>query len=64
MDERDYFYGSGSQQPYVPKHEKPASDNSYGSSDMQELRQQQPKQKPLQKKLQKMLRPLRTKPKK
>ena len=42
MDERDYFYGSGSQQPYVPKHEKPASDNSYGSSDMQELRQQQP----------------------
>ncbi|WP_051536161.1 S1C family serine protease [Ruminococcus flavefaciens] len=35
MDERDNLYGSSSQQPYVPKHEKPAAEssyNSYGSS--------------------------------
>lgn len=35
MDERDNLYGSSSQQPYIPKHEKPASEssyNSYGSS--------------------------------
>ena len=35
MDERDNLYGSSSQQPYIPKHEKPASEsscNSYGNS--------------------------------
>ncbi len=42
MDERNNFFGSDSQQPYVPKHEKPASESSYGSSDMQDYRQQQP----------------------
>ena len=39
MDDNNYFYGSGSQQPYVPKHEKPAPESTAGSSGMEAAEQ-------------------------